>query len=45
MRREPRGERREKKVMIRKGFCLALCALLFTFCSSAEAQQPKKVSG
>ena len=29
--------------MIRKGFCLPLCALLFTFCSTAEAQQPKKV--
>ena len=25
-------------------FCLALCALLFAFCQSTEAQQPKRVS-
>ena len=29
--------------MIRKTSCLALCALLFAHCVSAEAQQPKKV--
>jgi putative ABC transport system substrate-binding protein len=29
--------------MNRKIFCLALCALLFALCVSAEAQQPKKV--
>ena len=29
--------------MNRKIFCLALCALLFALCFSAEAQQPKKV--
>ena len=29
--------------MNRKIFCLALCALLFALCSSATAQQPKKV--
>jgi len=29
--------------MNRKIFCLALCALLFVLCVSAQAQQPKKV--
>src|SRR6266576_1467990 len=29
--------------MSRKIFCLALCAWLFALCSSAHAQQPKKV--
>ena len=29
--------------MNRKIVCLALCALLFALCSSAQAQQPKKV--
>ena len=29
--------------MTRKIFCLALCALLFALCFSAEAQQTKKV--
>jgi putative tryptophan/tyrosine transport system substrate-binding protein len=34
---------RQKKIMDRKIFCLALCALLFALCVSAQAQQPKKV--
>jgi putative tryptophan/tyrosine transport system substrate-binding protein len=29
--------------MNRKIFCLTLCAVLFALCTSAEAQQPKKV--
>jgi putative tryptophan/tyrosine transport system substrate-binding protein len=29
--------------MSKKVFCLALCAMLFALCLSAEAQQPKKV--
>jgi putative tryptophan/tyrosine transport system substrate-binding protein len=29
--------------MNRKIFCLAVCAVLFALCPSAEAQQPKKI--
>jgi putative ABC transport system substrate-binding protein len=32
------------KVMRKNVFCLALCAMLFALCSSASAQQPKKVT-
>jgi putative ABC transport system substrate-binding protein len=35
--------RREKKAMRKKILCLALGAMLFALCVSAEAQQPKKV--
>ena len=35
--------REAKKNMKRKVTFLALCAMLFALCASAEAQQPKKV--
>jgi len=36
--------KREKKFVSRKIVCLALCAVLFALCESAQAQQPTKVT-